>query len=157
MTTGKDITTHDPDSVPWLERDWRLIRKYRTNYPSKQVFDVQPNEEHPLGQWHYEDDTTQTPHIEELTPLFLEKNADGSYTTWQGSLYGPIGQSGTLTPEAEAKLEKVTRRKDRRQLEAFIKTLERSDRIGQTLAESMLTAKHGKPVDLSKDNGRNKA
>jgi len=138
------------DQTPWLNRDWRMIRQYRLDYPSKRVDEA--DGEH----YHFEDDTSQMPHKVELFPIFLEKDGD-KYVRWSYSLYGPVGTSGTLTPQAEAKLEQVTRRKDRRSLEQFIKTLEHADRTGQVIAESMLTAKHGKPIDLSKDNGQNKA
>lgn len=162
-----DVPSTFDDVTPWLERDWRMIRKYRLNYPQKRIDSPEgcncdhfihkaPHNNHSAGaHYHAEDDTTQAPHKEELPPIFLEKKADGSYTTWSYSIYGPIGQTGTLTPEAEGKLEKVTRRKDRGKLAQFVKTLEHAERRGQIIAESMLTAKHGEPVDLSKNNGKN--
>ena len=30
MTTGEEITKHDPDNVPWRDRDWRMIKRQHT-------------------------------------------------------------------------------------------------------------------------------
>ena len=157
------------DAKPWLERDWYMIRQYRLDYPKKRVDSVEgcncdhflhkePHNDHSAGvHFSFEDDRSQSPQKTEIFPIFLEKETDTKYVRWAYSLYGPVGTSGELTPQAIAKLERVTRRKDRSKLTQFISTLDRADRIGQTVAESMLTAKHGKQVDLTKSNGRNKA
>lgn len=139
-----EATKQTTDDQPWRDRDWRMIRQYRIDYPQRMVYDVEPSEGDPLGRFHYEDDRSQQPAKTEIFPIFLERNPDGSYTGWKYSLYGPIGQTGTLTPQAEAKLETVHRRRDKHKLEQFIQILERSDKTGNAVAGAMLAASNGR-------------
>lgn len=50
----------------------------------------------PDGTFYYTDDKTRAKIVKTKYPKILEDNCDGTYTAWTYTVFGPVGEQGTL-------------------------------------------------------------